>query len=396
MTRFSNPAPVSLRTLIVFCFAAIAALSCLHAAEKTDAQTKPLFVYFGTYTKEKSRGIYVARFDSKTGVLSPAELAVEAANPSFLAFHPNHRYVYSVGNARGSAEKPPGTIKAFAIDPDSGKLTFLNEQVAGSVATTEVSVDATGRNLLTVSYNEAFASVFSIQNDGTVGERTAHLTYTGSGVDKERQTAPHPHSINLDPSNRFVIVPDLGTDKVMQYRFDPAKGTLESNEPAFVAAHPGAGPRHLSFHPNGRYAYVITEMAATMTAYQWDATHGTLSEIEDAKTLPEDFHGANRAAEVVVHPSGRFLYASNRGHDSIAVFSISPETGRLTFVERQGKGIKYPRGYAIDPTGQWLICANMEADNATVFRIAPDTGKLIPTNQTIAVPQSVCVRFFSP
>jgi 6-phosphogluconolactonase len=229
-----------------------------------------------------------------------------------------------------------------------------------------------------------------------LGEATAFIQHEGSSVDPRRQAGPHAHSINVAPDNRFAFVADLGLDRVMIYRFDPQRGTLEANNPPWASLAPGAGPRHFAFHPSGRSAYVINEMKSTVTAFAYDANRGSLDEIQTVTTLPESFIGNNTTAEVQVHPSGRFLYGSNRGHDSIAVYAIDAETGRLTFVEHESTGGSTPRNFGLDPDGRYLLAANQASDSVVVFRIDAATGALTPTGHSIEVPSPVCVRIVPP
>jgi 6-phosphogluconolactonase len=248
--------------------------------------------------------------------------------------------------------------------------------------------------VLVVNYGTGSVAVLAIRDDGSLGDSTAFVQHSGSSVNPKRQQGPHAHSVNLSPDNRFAIVADLGLDQVLVYRFDASSGSLQPNDPPFARVAPGAGPRHFTFHPSGRFAYVINELASTVTAFNWDARRGVLSEIQTISTLPKDFSGENYTAEVVVHPNGRFLYGSNRGHDSIAVFSIDRQ-GKLTFIETTPTQGSFPRNFALDPTGRWLFAANQRSDNVVLFRVDPKTGRLSPANRTIRVGSPVCVRFLA-
>ena len=254
-------------------------------------------------------------------------------------------------------------------------------------------VDKTGKDVLVANYDSGSVSVLPIQPDGKLGAATAFVQHQGSSADPQRQEGPHAHSINVDAANRFAFAADLGLDKVLVYRFDPAKGTLIANSPPSVSVKPGAGPRHFAFHPGGHYAFVINEMGSTVTAFSYDPAHGVLKELQTISTLPENFKGENSTAEVQVHPSGKFLYGSNRGHDSIAVFAIDPDKGTLSLVERQSTQGKTPRNFGIDPSGQYLLAANQDSGTVVVFRIDPQTGHLSPTGQVVEVPSPVCVKF---
>jgi 6-phosphogluconolactonase len=360
---------------------------------------KELMVYFGTFTKKGGKGIYFSRLDLATGKLSEPELAVETTNPGFLAIHPNHKFLYAVGELDSPADrKTSGAINAFAIDSKSGKLTFLNQQSSSGKGPAHLVVDKSGKCVLAANYGGGSVSVVPIQKDGRLGKPTASIQHTGSSVDPQRQKEPHAHSINVDPENCFAFVADLGLDKIMIYKLDPKKGTLVANEPAFVAVTPGAGPRHFAFHPNGRFAYVINEMSCTVTAFDYDAKRGALKSLQEISTLPEGqkVEPGLSTAEVQVHPSGKFLYGSNRGHDSIAVFSIDEKTGKLTSIQNESTQGKVPRNFGIDPTGKYLLAANQDSDTVVVFRIDQKSGNLEATGEKIEVPMPVCVKFLEP
>ncbi len=348
-------------------------------------------VYFGTYTKGKSKGIYRALFDAVTGKLGEPELAAETTNPSFLAIHPSRKFLYAVGELAG---KKGGAICAFAIEP-SGKLTLLNQQSTVGAGPCYVGLDNAGKHALVANYGGGSVAVLPIGADGKLGEAGAFVQHVGSSVNPKRQQGPHAHSFFLDPANRFAFAPDLGLDKVMIYKFDTEKGTLTPNDPAFGAVAAGSGPRHFTFHTNGKFAYVINEMLCTVTAFRYDAVRGALSEIQTITTLPagETVQPNYSTAEIRVHPSGRFLYGSNRGHNTIAVFTIDSETGKLTPVQHAPTLGEMPRNFNFDPSGSWLICGHNNSDLVYVFRIDPATGKLTPTGQSIEVSMAVCVKF---
>jgi len=349
-----------------------------------------LQVYLGTYGggDNPSRGIYRSTLDLETGKLSDPVLVAEARNPSFLEIHPNGKFVYAVSEA-GRA----GSVTAYAIDPETGDLTFLNQQPSGGSGPCHVSIDRLGKNVLVANYGSGSASVIPIQADGNLAEPTSTVQHEGSSVNSARQKGPHAHSINVSPDNRYAYVADLGIDKIMIYKFDAEKGTLTANEPPFVELKPGAGPRHFAFGPNAKYAYVINELDCTITAFDYDATSGALTPIQTIATLPSGFDGSNTCAEIRVHPHGRFLYGSNRGHDSIAVYSIDPATGKLSLVEHETEGIKTPRNFNIDPTGTFCLVANQDGGTVVVFRIDPKTGALEPSGHKIGISKPVCIRF---
>jgi 6-phosphogluconolactonase len=350
------------------------------------------WVYVGTYTQAGSKGIYRFELDPATGKLTSRALAAETANPSFLASHPNRRFLYAVGEIDNFGGKKSGAVSAFAIDLKTGDLKLLNQQASVDDGPCHLVVDKQGKHALAANYAGGSACVLPIRADGRLGEATSVVRHKGSSVNKQRQEAPHAHSINLDAANRFAFVADLGIDKVMIYRYDADKGTLTKNDPPAADVEPGAGPRHFAFHPNGRYAYVINELNNTITAFQYDAERGALKTLQSVPTLPKDFKGNNTTAEVVVHPSGKFLYGSNRGHDSIAIFTIDPKTGELTPAGDQSQQIKVPRNFTIDPTGTWLLVGNQEANSISVFRIDPKTGALTSAGPAVEVPRPVCLR----
>ncbi len=355
-----------------------------------------LRVYVGTYTQRGSQGIYLAHLEQATGQLQLAGLAAEVTNPSFLAIHPNRRFLFAVGEVSKSAGGPGGTVSAFAIDAATGKLTLLNQKSSQGAGPCHVVVDPPGKNVLVANYGSGSAACLPVADSGQLRDATPKVQHEGSSVNPQRQKGPHAHSINLDAANRFAVVADLGLDKVMIYRFNAAAGTLTPNDPAFVKLAPGSGPRHFAFHPNGRFAYVINELNSTVTAFAYDARRGALQTVATVSTLPKGFSGSNTTAEVQVHPSGKFLYGSNRGHHSIAVFAIDANSGRLSPLGHTPTQGKTPRNFGIDPSGRWLLAANQDSDTVMVFRVDPKTGKPFPTGQGIHVPMPVCVKMAAP
>jgi 6-phosphogluconolactonase len=363
------------------------------AGAKKEPKPEKLWVYIGTYTSGgPSKGIYRLELDLASGKLTAPELAAETKDPSFLAIHPNQHFLYAVNEGANFNGTGAGAVSAFALDPKTGALTSLNQQSSGGAGPCHLVVDRQGKHVLAANYGGGSACVLPIQADGRLGEATSFVQHHGSSANKQRQEKPHAHSVNLDAANHFAFVADLGLDKVLVYRFDAKKGTLTPNEPPAAAVAPGAGPRHFAFHPNGRYAYVINEMQSTVTAFSYDAERGELKTLETVSTLPKGFKGNTSTAEVQVHPSGKFLYGSNRGHDSIAIFAIDPETGKLTAVGHQAQQIKTPRNFGIDPTGTYLLVANQASNSLVVFRINPKTGELEPTGTLVEVPKPVCVK----
>lgn len=351
---------------------------------------EPLDVYFGTYTSGRSagEGIYRSRFDTDTGELAAPVLAVEAKNPSFIEIHPNGKYLYAVSESGGS-----GSVSAYSIDPETKNLKLLNTRPSGGSGPCHVNTDHAGKNVLVANYGSGSASVIPVKSDGSLAEPTGFVQHEGASINPQRQKGPHAHSVNISPDDRFAFVADLGLDKVMIYKLDVEKGTITANEPAFALVRPGAGPRHLIFGVDGMFAYVINEMGGTITAFAYEPASGALTEIQTITTLPDGFAGSNSCAEVRVHPSGRFLYGSNRGHDSLAVYSIDPAKGTLTFVEHETADIKTPRNFNIDPTGKFCLVANQGADSIVVFKIDQKTGALEPTGHQISIEKPVCIRF---
>jgi 6-phosphogluconolactonase len=353
---------------------------------------KPFQIYVGTYTKpNKSLGIYSLRMDAASGKLTPPELAAEIANPTFLTLDPTGRRLYAVSELGSAQGRPGGLVWALAIDPDSGELEPLNQRPSGGTSPCHVTVAPDDRHLLVANYGSGSVAVLPIGPGGLLGEATEIVQHAGTGPNAKRQEGPHAHSVNLDPAGRLALVADLGIDKMMVYRFDSAAGKLAPNDPPSATLAPGAGPRHLAFDPAGRFAYVINELNSTVTAFAYDAPRGELREVQTLSTLPGDFHYTSWASEVRVHPSGKWLYASNRGHDSIAVFEIESGSGRLTPVAYEPTLGKWPRHFAIDATGKLLLAANQNSDSMVCFRIDPGTGRLAQAAAPIEVPCPVCV-----
>jgi 6-phosphogluconolactonase len=353
----------------------------------------PMRVYIGTYTGATSKGIYVSRFDSGTGRLTPPELAVATPSPSFLALDPARPFLYAVAETANLGGKGVGAVSAFSLDAKTGRLTLLNQQSSGGAGPCHLAVDPTGKCLLVANYGSGSIAALPIQADGLLAEPGTVIQHRGSSVNQDRQAGPHAHFITPDPANRFALACDLGLDQVLVYRLDAAKSTLAANDPPFAAVKPGSGPRHLAFHPSGHFVFLINEMGSTLTAFAYDAQRGALRELQTISTLPEKFTSTSYGAEVQVHPTGKFVYASNRGHDSIAVFGFNPATGKLTCLEYQPTQGRTPRHFAIDPTGQWLLAENQDSDSIVVFHIDAKTGHLSPAGQTVSVGAPVCAVF---
>ena len=368
-------------------------LAVMAPSQAAAEQPATLRVYIGTYTSEKSQGIYLSKFDVETGELTKPQLVAVTTNPSFLAIHPSKRFLYAANEVGDYGGESSGAVSAYAIDSATGGLTFLNQHPSRGGGPCHLVVDATGKNVLVANYGGGSVAVLPIGPDGRLSPASAFAQHQGSSVNPRRQEGPHAHSINLDAANRLAFAADLGLDKVLVYRFDASGGTLAENDPPSASVDPGAGPRHFAFHPGGRFAYVINEIASTVTAFAYDAQHGRLDPIQTVPTLPEGFEGTNSTADIHVHPSGRFLYGSNRGHDSIAVFRVDPQSGKLAFVEHEPTQGRSPRNFNIDPTGAWLLAANHNGDNIVVFRIDRDSGELEPSGHSIEAPTPVCIQF---
>jgi 6-phosphogluconolactonase len=370
-------------------------LVVLLASLATSAPNRNYILYVGTYTEDgsPSKGIYAYRYNAVNGRITPLGLAAETSNPSWVTLHPNGRFLYAVneiGNYQGSNS---GGVNAFAIDRASGKLTFLNEVSSRGAGPCYISIDKTGKYALVANYDGGSVAVFPILADGRLGEASHFVQHKGHGTNPERQEGPHAHSVVLTRDNRFAIVNDLGLDELLVYKFDSAKGTLTPNDPPFAKLDPGAGPRHFALHPSGKFAYAIDEMGATVTAFSHDPKTETMHMLQNISTLPPDYTGRKEDAEIEIAPSGKFLYASNRGHDSIAVFAIDPEKGTLTLVEITSTGGKEPRNFAIDPTGTRLFAANQNSNSIVIFGIDGKTGRLTPTRASFEVGAPVCLTF---
>ena len=367
-------------------------------AQKIASRSSYL-MYVGTYTGPDSKGIYAYRFDAATGEATPLGLVAETANPSFLAIDPAQRFLYAANevsdyqdqkNGRQKGGQKTGAISVFAIDRKTGKLALLNQVSSHGAGPCYVSLDQTGKYVLAANYDGGSVTVFPVLKDGRLGEASAVVEHTGPTVDP---LGAEPHQIDLSGDNRFAIASYLGMDRLLMYRFDPAKGTLAANDPPFAQLHPGARPRHFAFHPNHKVLYVLEEAASKIDGFFYDAANGTLRQIATVSTLPEDFKGDNTTAEIKVHPDGKFLYSSNRGHDSIAVFAIDPASGLPRFLEAVPTGGKKPRNFEIAPGGSYLVAANQNSNNIVIFKIDPDTGHLTPTGQVLEVPSPASIKF---
>lgn len=370
-------------------------LTLLSYSCKRDSETmetpKELIVYVGTYTSEGSEGIYVYNLQMQTGELKLLHSIGGIENPSFLAIDSKRHFLYSIHELNNYQGKRTGAVRSFKIDPKTWELQLLSEQPSFGEHPCYVAVDKTDNYVLLANYTSGSISMFPVQ-EGVLQAASDTAQHVGSGPNERRQTGPHAHSINVSPDGRFAFAADLGIDKIMIYKLDLEDGTLIPNDPPFVATAPGAGPRHFAFHPDGTFAYVINELNSTITAYRYDAQHGRLSDLQTVGTLPDDFSGNNTCADTHVSPNGRFLYGSNRGHDSLVIFRIHPDSGELQLVGHESTRGQTPRNFAIDPTGTFLLAANQDSDSIVVFRINRETGELQFTGHEAKASMPVCIK----
>jgi 6-phosphogluconolactonase len=342
-------------------------------------------VIIGTYTQKGSEGVYLYNFNPKNGQLSPLSITKNLVNPSFLAISPNRKFVYVV------EETSNGKVNAFRLDEKKGELTLLNTKLVKGDDPCHIEVDKTGKWVLVGNYSSGNLSVFPVQTDGSLGEAQQVIQHEGKSINPDRQEKPHVHSVNISPNNQEVLVVDLGIDKVMAYQFNSDSGKLNPASPAFTEVQPGAGPRHFAFHPNGQWAYVILELNSSITAFTYEK--GKLNPQQTISTLPSDFKENNSCADIHVSPDGKFLYASNRGHNSLVVYRINPRNGQLTLVQHQSVMGDTPRNFAISPDGKFVLVANQNSDNITVFKRNKQNGKLTYTQQSIRISMPVCIKF---
>ena len=345
-------------------------------------------LFLGTYTRTgTSRGIYAVRLDGESGALSAPELVAETPDPGWLTFSPDRQHLYAI-------HASPGQALAYRVDAPAGRLTALStlDPAVRAGAPCHLVVDATGRTLLAANYGDGYVAAIPIRADATLGPPNL-VRHAGHSVHPTRQEKPHVHSVTLSPDNRFVLVADLGLDRIYSYALDPATATLSAGPGSFFTSAPGAGPRHLKFGPDGTRVYVINELANTIDTCAYDRPTGTMTRLDTVPTLPPGYLAPSTAAEIRIHPNGRFVYGSNRGHDSIAVFAIAPTTGALVPVETVSTGGRNPRNFALSPDGRWLVCGHQDTPLLTVFRVDPATGQLLRTPHTAEVPTCICVLF---
>jgi 6-phosphogluconolactonase len=383
-----------------------------------SAQGNDYFMYFGTYTgfkfvtqskthgvgDSRSEGIYVSRLNAATGEMGEPQLAARVVNPAFLAVHPNHRFLYAVTEDPLSVGPPldhSSYVSAFAIDPASGKLRLLNALPTGGTSTCQLSMDKTGKFILLANFGSGSVSVMRVKDDGSLGGQTAFIQHIGhGGSDLPVQSSAHPHSILVSPDNRYAIVSDLGLDKLFIYHFDTGTGSLSPLDAPFVTVEAGAGPRHFTFDPAGKYGYSLNEMGSTLTVFAWDAPNGTLTPVQEVVTRPTGFDGRGGAGEIEISHDGKFLYESNRLSrnmdrlpGTIGVFAVDPAKGTLTLVEQVPSGGVMPRNFAIDPTGRYLFALHQLSNNVVEHKIDSATGRLSKTGKEIKVDTPVCLQF---
>ncbi|MBN1998404.1 lactonase family protein [candidate division KSB1 bacterium] len=355
-----------------------------------------MIVYVGSYTSNPSEGIYVYQMDRESGELTLKHTVGNITNPSFLTLDSQHRFLYAVQEVSNYNGEFQGAVSAFLVDQKSWNLTPINSQPSFGTSPCYVAVDGNDHFAMLANYSSGTLALYPLKEDGSLASASHVVQHEGSSVNKNRQNEPHAHSVNPAPNNRFVLAADLGIDKILVYQLDSAGGKLLPNDPPSVSTQPGAGPRHFTFSPDGRFCYVINELNSSLAVYSWDAEAGELKSVETFSTLPQDYKGTNSCADVHITPDGRFLYGSNRGLDSLSIFSIDSETGKLTPAGYQSTMGQTPRNFAIDPTGTFLLVANQNSDNVVVFRINKQSGELTETGCVVSVSKPVCIKVVLP
>jgi len=352
-------------------------------------------VYVGTYTGMGSEGIYAYRFHAASGGLKPIGLVAKTENPSFLSIDPNGKFLYAVNELDSFKQESSGAISVYSINPESAALDLIQQIPSLGAAPCHVSLDKSAKYLLVANYNGGNAAVFPIAKDGKLGKQSAFIQDSGSSVNADRQTGPHAHFIQVTNDNKFLMIADLGIDQVMVKKFDATTGTLTSFDSTLVKVTPGSGPRHLAYAPSGKFVYVLNELSSTIAAFTFESETGRMQMIQTISTLPDNFSGSSITAEIAIDAKGKFIYASNRGDDTIAIYSINNKDGKLTSLGRIATGGKTPRHFEIDPTGQWLIAANQDSDNLVVFQIDQSSGTLVQASEISGIASPVCIKFFS-
>ncbi|NQV23883.1 MAG: lactonase family protein [Rhodopirellula sp.] len=349
-------------------------------------------IFVSAFAAGEKGAIHAFHFDTKTGVLKPQQTTTDVQHPFFMVISPDGRFLYSIDTEKfGGSEDE--FVAAYAIKDRSGKLERLNQQSAKGSASCYLDIDSTGKTVVLANYSSGSVAALPVRADGSLGAATAFVQHEGSSVDPKRQKAPYAHSIVISPDNRLALAADLGIDKVLVYRLDAANSKLTANEAqSSVSVEPGSGPRHLTFHPNGKSVYLINELKNTVTFFGYEPDSGKLTTQQTISTLPADFDGVTHTADVKITPDGKFLYGTNRGHDSIAFYRIGND-GRLTLIKIEPSLGKGPQNLLITPDGQWLICANMPGNNVVVFKINSDTGELTATGEPVSMPMPSCIRW---
>jgi 6-phosphogluconolactonase len=363
-----------------------------YASINQKKKTKDYLVYVGTYAKPDAKSIFLYRLNGTTGELNPVNAFKGGENPSFLILTPDQRQFFAVNEVGEFYGRKTGAVSAFSVDNKTGNLVLINQQATGGGAPCYVSLDKTSKFLMVANYSGGNIILFPLQPDGKLGNFTALQQHQGSGPNKKRQESPHAHCIIPSPDNKFALAVDLGIDKIKNYRLDLGQGGLVPNPDADFSTQPGAGPRHLTFHPNGRYAYLINELNSTVTALVYNSSNGSFTELQTMPTLPTNFTGESFCADIHVSANGKFLYGSNRGHNSIVVFGINGSTGKLSLVEHVPTQGKWPRNFGFDPSGSFMLVANQNTNNLFSYRVDTQTGKLTPTGHSAEVPAPVCVQ----
>ena len=376
-----------------FCLAIRISAVALILSAFTRLQADEYLVFLGSYSTADEPGIHVLKYNEDSGDVAVLHKISGVISPSFLAIHPSHRYLYAVIEVEDTNGSPSGGVTSFDLNPKTGDLKKKNTQLTGGPGPCHLIVDPAGKHVLAANYSGGSVCVIALENGGALGKQTAFVQHQGGSVDKSRQEGPHAHSINLDASGRFAFVADLGKDEVLIYQYDGGKGTLTPNSPSAVRVKAGGGPRHFCFHPSGKFAYTNLEMTSEVTAFRFDSKTGSLEEIQRLTTVPEGGFPGNSTAEVLVSPDGKHLYCSNRGHDTLAGYSIDPSTGKLTFIDWFSTGGKTPRNFNITPSGKSVFAANQSSNNVLVLLRNEGTGKLSPTKHLLEIPKAVCVKF---
>ncbi len=349
------------------------------------SQADDLTIWIGT-SGRSSEGIYRTTLNTENGKLTPVSLAAEIGSPGFLCTSPDGKRIYSVCNV------DKGSVAAFGISDDGRSLKLINTVPTGDSGAAHISLDATGKILFSAQYGGGSVAAYAINDDGSIGKQTALIEHEGSGPNERRQSKPHPHWTGVDPDNNFLFVPDLGADKIFIYKLDHKNQTITAHGAG--TAVPGGGPRHMKFSSDAKFAYVLNEMLLSVTAFQYDKSAGTMNAIQTISTLPKELQEVDcSASEIRVHPSGKFIYTGNRGHDSIAAFSVDQKTGKLTFIEREAIRGSWPRNFNIDPSGKYLIAAGGRSNTLSVFEIDQETGGLVYTGNIVNCPGPICVEF---